>query len=216
VLTHKYTDDFNEVKKLGCAGCAARTPEQTEIALFWVENSPEGFNRIARIVADQKDLDAWDAARLLALLQIGEFDSFVAVFDSKYYYNFWRPVSAVALADNDGNPKTNAAAGWEVLSFPTPPVPDYPSAHSSAGAAAAAVIDGVIPGKSKKFSTTSASLPGVTRTFKDLDDAAKENADSRVFVGYHFRHATEEGLKQGTKVGDFVVHNALKPIHGKH
>jgi hypothetical protein len=94
-------------------------------------------------------------------------------------------------------------------------VPDYPSAHSSAGGTAAAVIDGAITGKSKQFSTTSTSLPGVTRTFKDLDEAANENADSRVFVGFHFRHATEEGLKQGKQVGEFVVHNALKPIHGK-
>jgi hypothetical protein len=216
VKTRRYTDDFNEVKRLGCAGCTERTPEQTEIALFWVENSPEGFNRIARTIADQKNLDAWETARLLALLQIGQFDSFACNFDSKYYYNFWRPVSAVALADNDGNPKTTAAAGWEVLSFPTPPVPDYPSAHSSAGAAAAATIGGAIPGKEKKFSTTSMSLPGVTRNFKDLDDAAKENADSRVFVGFHFRLATEAGLKQGKQVGDFVVRNALRPIRKEH
>jgi hypothetical protein len=216
VLTKRYTDDFNEVKAIGCVGCTARTPEQTEIALFWVEQSPEGFNRIARIVGDQKNLDAWETARLLALLQMGMFDAYAANFESKYYYHFWRPVSAVALADNDGNPKTTAQSGWEVLSFPTPPVPDYPSAHSSAGGMAAAVIDGVVPGKSKKFSTTSGSLPGVTRSFKNLDDAAKENADSRVFVGYHFRHATEAGLKQGKEVGDFIVHNALKPTHGKH
>jgi hypothetical protein len=216
VLTKKYTDDFNEVKALGCAGCTARTPEQTEIALFWVENSPEGFNRIARIVADQKNLDPWETARLLALLQMGQFDSYVTNFESKYYYNFWRPVSAVALAGSDGNPKTTPAVGWEVLAFPTPPVPDYPSAHAGAGGTAAAIIDGVIPGKSKKFSTTSASLPGVTRSFKDLDDAAKENADSRIFVGFHFRQATEAGEKQGKEVGDFILKNALRPIHGKH
>ena len=216
VMTKKYTDDFNEVKALGCAGCTARTPEQAEIALFWVENSPEGYNRIARTAADQKDLDAWEAARLFALLQMGEFDSYATNLESKYYYNFWRPVSAIALAATDGNPKTSPALGWEVLAFPSPPVPDYPSAHAGAGGTAAAVIDGAIPGKEKKFSTTSSSLPGVTRTFKNLDDAARENADSRVLVGFHFRHATEEGLKQGKKVGDFILHNALKPIHGKH
>lgn len=216
VMTKKYTDDFNEVKALGCAGCTARTAAQTEIGLFWVENSPEGFNRIARIVGAQKNLDAWETARLLALLQMGQFDSYATNFESKYYYNFWRPVSAVALADIDGNPKTSSAAGWEVLAFPTPPVPDYPSAHSSAGGAAAAIIDGAIHGKEKKFSTTSGSLPGVTRTFKDLDDAAKENADSRIYVGFHFRHATEVGLKQGNDVGNFIVKNALQPIHGKH
>src|SRR6185437_10628658 len=138
--------------------------------------SPEGFNRIARIIAEQRHLDAWDAARLLAVLQMGEFDSYATNFDSKYYYSFWRPVTAIALVDGDGNPETSAVAGWEVLSFPTPPVPDYPSAHSSAGATAAAIIDGLIPGRGEQFSTTSTSLPGVTRTFRDIDAAAQENA----------------------------------------
>ena len=213
VLTSRYTDDFNEVKRLGCAGCTERTAEQTEIALFWVEQSPEGFNRIARVIAGQRKLDAWDTARLLALLQMGEFDSYATNLESKYYYNFWRPVTAIALADGDGNPGTSAVAGWEVLAFPTPPVPDYPSAHSSAGGTAAAIVEGVIPGKGEKFSTTSTSLPGVTRTFSDVAAAARENAVSRVYVGYHFRLATEAGLKQGREVGAFVVQNALRPLH---
>ena len=213
VLTREYADDFNEVRRLGCAGCTERTAEQTEIALFWVEQSPEGWNRIARVIAGQRNLDAWETARLLAALQMGEFDSYATNFDSKYYYNFWRPVSAIALAEGDGNPGTSPVAGWEVLSFPTPPVPDYPSAHSSAGGTAAAIIEGLIPGKGEKFSTTSGSLPGVTRTFSDPAAAARENAVSRVYVGYHFRRATEAGLEQGREVGTFVVQNALRPIH---
>ncbi len=213
VLTSRYTQDFNEVKTLGCIVCAARTAEQTEIALFWVAQSPEIFNDIARTIAGQRNLDAWETARLLALLQMGEFDSYATVMESKYHYSFWRPVTAVALADGDGNPGTSTAAGWEVLSFPTPPVPDYPSAHSSAGGTAAAIIDGVIPGRAQGFSATSTSLPGVTRTFRDVDAAARENAVSRVYVGYHFRLATEAGLTQGWGVGNFVVRNALRPIH---
>jgi hypothetical protein len=101
------------------------------------------------------------------------------------------------------------------VSFPTPPVPDYPSAHSTAGGAGAEIIEDVIPGHEKKFSTTSGSLPGVTRTFKDVADAADENALSRVLVGYHFREATKVGVKQGRDVGNYVVRNALKAIHGK-
>jgi hypothetical protein len=216
VLTAQYTTDFNEVKALGCAGCAARSALQTEVALFWVENSPTGFNRIARIVADQRNLDAWDTARLLALLQIGEFDSYAANFESKYYYNFWRPVTAVALADNDGNPNTSSAAGWEVLGFPTPPVPDYPSAHSGGGGTAAAIIDALVPGRGRSISTTSGSLPGVTRTFASVDDAASENALSRVYVGFHFRHATEAGLSQGKLIGDYIAKHALRPIESGH
>jgi hypothetical protein len=215
VLTPQYTSDFNEVKALGCVTCPARSATATEVALFWVENSPLGWNRIARTVADARNLDAWETARLLALVAMGEFDSYATSLESKYYYDFWRPVTAVALAASDGNPNTSAAAGWEVLAFPTPPVPDYPSAHSSAGGAAAAIIEAMLPGHGARFSTTSTSLPGVSRSFSTVADAARENALSRVYVGYHFRHATEVGLAQGGAVGAYVADNALRARKGK-
>ena len=212
VQTAQYTRDYNEVKAIGCAGCAARTATQTEIALFWVENSPTGWNRIARIVADQRNLDAWEAARLLALLQMGEFDAYATNIESKYYYNFWRPVTAVALAGTDGNPATSPAAGWEVLAFPTPPVPDYPSAHAAAGGTAAAIIEALVPGRGNRIEMTSGSLPGVTRTFATVGEAATENGLSRIYVGYHFRHAVDVGLNQGREVGDYIASNALSRI----
>jgi len=214
VLTAQYTTDFSEVKALGCDGCAARTAEQTEIALFWVENSPTGWNRMARVVIGQRNLDAWDAARLLALLQMGEFDVYATNIESKYYYNFWRPVTAVALADADGNPNTSSAANWEVLAFPTPPVPDYPSAHAAAGGTAAAIIEALVPGRGRSISSTSGSLPGVTRTFATVGDAAMENALSRIYVGYHFRHAVFVGLGQGRQVGDYIARAALGRLGG--
>lgn len=216
VLTPQYTADFNEVKTIGCAACPARTATQTEIALFWVENSPSAWNRIARMVAAQRNLDAWDSARLLALLQMGEFDSYASNLESKYHYNFWRPVSAVALAGSDSNPSTTPASGWEVLAFPTPPVPDYPSAHAGAGGTAAAIVEAVIPGNGSGFSATSGSLPGVTRTFPSIAAAAMENARSRVYVGFHFRHATDAGLSQGRAIGDYIANNALRPRHGRN
>ena len=212
VQTPRYTADFNEVKALGCAGCTARSAEQTEIALFWMENSPTGWNRIARVVADQRYLDAWDAARLFAVLAMGEFDAYTADLESKYYYKFWRPVSAVALAGTDGNPSTSTEAGWEVLAFPTPPVPDYPSAHATAGGTAAAIIEALVPGVGPAIRTTSGSLAGATRTFRSVADAAIENAASRVFIGYHFRYATEAGMKQGREVGRYVVAHTLLPL----
>ena len=215
VMTAEYTSDFNEVKSLGCVACVARSPSQTEIALFWVESSPAGWNRIARIVATQRHLDAWDTARLLALLQMGEFDSYATNLESKYYYDFWRPVSAIALADTDGNPGTSTVAGWEVLSFPTPPVPDYPSAHAGAGGAAASIIEYLVPGRGPAITTTSASLPGVSRTFASVSDAADENALSRIYVGFHFRHAVNVGIQQGREVGNFVARGALRPLKVK-
>ena len=210
VQTAEYTSDYNEVSTLGCAGCAARTATQTEIALFWVENSPTGWNRVARAIADNRNMDAWEAARLLALVQMGEFDAYATNLESKYHYDFWRPVSAIALADADGNPDTSPVNGWEVLAFPTPPVPDYPSAHAAAGGVAAAIIESVVPGIGRGFTITSGSLPGVARTFRTVADAATENALSRVYVGYHFRHAATAGLKQGGDVGSYVAANALR------
>ena len=214
VLTAEYTADFNEIKAIGCAACAARTAEQTEIALFWVENSPTGWNRIARVVVDQRNLDAWETARLLAVLAVGEFDAYTASLESKYYYNFWRPVTAIALAAADNNPATTPAAGWEVLAFPTPPVPDYPSAHATAGGAGAAIIEALVPGRGPAITTSSGSLPGVTRTFRTVADAADENARSRIYVGYHFRHATVVGVAQGRSVGAYVASHTLLPIKG--
>jgi len=157
-------------------------------------------------------MDAWESARLYAILEMGVFDSYVASLETKYYYNFWRPVSAVALADNDGNPNTSTQAGWEVLLFPTPPVPDYPSAHAETGATAGAIIEKIVPGKEKKFSATSTSLPGPTRTFKNVDDAVQENGLSRIYIGYHFRTAVNVGIEQGRKMGNFIAENALRPI----
>jgi hypothetical protein len=212
VLTSGYAADFNEVKALGCVGCAGRTTAQTEIALFWMENSPTGWNRIARIVAQQQELDAADAARLFAVLQMGEFDAYTSSLEAKYYYNFWRPVSAVALAEDDGNPATSTAPGWQVLAFPTPPVPDYPSAHATAGGTAAAIIEALVPGRIRPFSTTSGSLPGVTRTFSSVSAAAEENKLSRIYIGYHFRHATKVGVSQGRAVGNYIVDHAIRPL----
>ena len=215
VLTTEYTSDFNEVKALGCETCTARTDEQTEIARFWAENSPTGWNRIARIVADQRNMDAWDAARLLAIMAMGEFDAYVTSLESKYHYNFWRPVTAVALAGNDGNSQTAPEVGWQVLVFPTPPVPDYPSAHSTAGGAGAAIIEALVPGRGQPISTTSASAPNVTRTFESVASAASENALSRIYIGYHFRHATAVGLRQGRAVGAYVAGHALAARSGR-
>ena len=205
VQTAAYTHDFHEVAALGCAACAARTADQTEIALFWLENSPSGWNRIARTLAGHAALDAWEAARLFALLHIGEFDALATSLESKYHYNFWRPVTAIAQAATDGNPATQPVAGWDVLGFPTPPIPDYPSGHSTAGAVAATVIDQVMGTRAGGFSMTSASLPGVTRHYDSVAAAARENADSRVYVGFHFRHATDVGYEQGRRVGMWVA-----------
>ena len=136
---------------------------------------------------------------------------FVASLESKNHCSVWRPVTAVELAATYGNPATATQAGWQALGAPTPPTPDYPSGHSSAGGAAAAVIDLLVPRKHQSLDLSSTTLTGATRHFNNAWTAARKNANSRVLVGYHFRRATQVGLLQGTALGLYIVTHTLRP-----
>ena len=206
-----YTADFNEIKTLGCMTGSTRTADQTEIALFYIENAPTAFNRIARTMIVQKHLGGWASARLFALLQMAEADANIACFEAKFYYNFWRPITAIRLGSNDGNPTTVGDPLWNVLVPPTPPVPDYPSNHATNGGAGAAVLAAYFESDEINFTQTSPTLPNVTRTLNSFSQAARENSLSRIYVGYHFRNACEKGEEQGKKVGNYIFDNFLKP-----
>lgn len=210
VRSKKYAADFNEVKSLGALNSTTRTGEQAEIAMFWVEGSPVGWNRIARIVSRRAGLDLWEHARLFALLNLASADAYIADFANKYLYEFWRPITAIRAADTDGNPQTIADPLWDSL-VPSPPAPDHPSGHSGQGAAMAEVLARFF-GDSVRFRTTSATLPGVTRSFSSFSEAAQENADSRIYIGFHFRLATIEGLELGRKIGRATYRHELRPI----
>jgi hypothetical protein len=178
--------------------------------MFWYEGSPTAWNRIARTVAGQRTLDLWDSARLFGLLNFAMADGFIAGFDAKYAYNFWRPVTAIRAGDTDDNPRTVADAGWTPF-LDTPSSPDYPSTHSVLGAAAAEVLARFFGTDSIPFTTTSgAPFPGFTRSYTSFSQAAQENADSRVYAGIHYRIATVDGLKMGRKVGRHVVRHSLR------
>ena len=135
VTDPRYTADFNEVKRLGGDGVttpSARTPDETEIALFWFESSPLQWNRIARTVAAKTRLGPWEQARLYGLLNLALADGYIGTFETKYHYDYWRPVTAIHLAATDGNPDTDADPGWTPL-METPPIPDYDSGHAVGG-----------------------------------------------------------------------------------
>jgi hypothetical protein len=211
----EYSAAFNEVKAAGAQGAGTtRTAEQSQYAAFWYEFSDAGWNRIARVVSRQQPQDLWERARLFALLNAAMADAYIAGWDSKLHYNFWRPVTAIRLAADDGNPGTAPDAGWTSL-LPTPPIQDHPSTHSALGAAAAAVLAASFKRDALAFSFSSPSaLPGhAERSFKSFSAAALENADSRVRAGLHFRFAANEGLALGRKVGAFAVAQLLTPLH---
>lgn len=217
-----YARELDEVKALGGDGVSSptrRTAEQTEIGLFWQESSPLAWNRIARGLAVAQGLDGWEQARLLGLLDAALADGYIASFDSKYANPFWRPVTAIHEADVDGNRRTTADPAWQPLRT-TPPIPDHASAHAVEGAAAAEVFRRFFGTDDVRFASCSNSLPDrtcadadpVLRHFSSFSEAAQENADSRIYIGFHFRRATEVGVDHGTGIGRIVVRSALRPV----
>jgi membrane-associated phospholipid phosphatase len=207
--SHKYARDLAYVRAIGAIDSATRTPDQSEIAQFWYEDSPLGWNRIANTVVRQQRLDPWVAARAFALVNFALADGFIAGFDAKYQFRFWRPVTAIHDAGTDGNPLTEEDPTWQPF-LVTPPVPDYPSTHTVLGAAAAEVLIRLF-GDKVPFSTTSLTLPGVTRGFKGFSAAAEENGLSRVYAGIHFQHAVRDGYRQGQSIGRAVA-RSLEPV----
>jgi len=208
----EFTRDFNEVKDVGKINSTVRTADQTAYAMWWYEYSDIGWNRIARIQATMHNTGLYTTARMFALLNMALADGYTAGWDSKYYYNFWRPYTAIHAAATDGNDQTSPDANWEPL-LPTPPVPDYPSTHSALGNAAAAVLSYFFGNHSPFSMTSTTAFPaGAVRSFDSFNEAANENADSRVMVGIHFRFAIEAGQRQGDKVGKWTVQNYLRPL----
>jgi hypothetical protein len=221
--TPQYAADLNEVKALGGDGIttpSARAPERTEIALFWLESSPLQWNRIARSVAKSRRLDAWESARLFGLLNMAMADGYIGSFATKYHYRYWRPVSAIRAADSDGNAATSADATWTPL-VTTPPIPDYDSAHAVEGGAAAAVLRRFFWTDRIPFRACSLTLPSgstcddaapVSRKYASFTEAAKENGESRILNGFHFRKAVEEGLDHGRQIGRIATNRYLRPL----
>lgn len=208
-----YAAAFDEVKATGSqAADARRSAEQTQYAAYWYEFSDIGWNRIARVVARDRPQDLWQRARTFALLNAVMADAYIAGWDSKMHYDFWRPVTAIRQADRDGNAATLADEGWAPL-LPTPPIQDHPSTHSALGAAAAVVLAGTFGSDRVRFTMASPTAAPATpqRTFTSFSAAAAENADSRVRAGLHFRFATTEGLRLGERIGRQALAEQLRP-----
>jgi hypothetical protein len=205
-----YAFDLALVKGIGELNSTVRTEEQSQIARFWYEDSPIGWNRIANTVLGEQNVELWKSARILALTNFAMADGFIAGFEAKYHFRFWRPVTAIRAAASDGNRFTSPDEDWSSYLI-TPPVPDYPSTHAVLGAAAAHVLIHFF-GDRIEYSTTSVTEPGVTRHFRGFREAALENGASRVYAGIHFVDAVADGYHQGAGIGREVAH-LLPPLH---
>lgn len=213
LLTYEYVRDYNEVKALGSDPSTSRTADQTHAAHFWFEPSNLGWSRIAAIYSLQRGTGLHDTARLFALLNMAMADGYIAGFYWKQTHALWRPVTAIRKGDTDGNPGTDPDSLWNSLR-PTPPSPDYPSTHAVLGSAAAAILRHGTGSDRFSFCMTSlSSVPaGSERCFTGFSDAARENAASRVYIGYHFRFATRAGMNLGRQIGNLALRHNLKPL----
>jgi PAP2 superfamily len=207
-----YAKAFREVKEYGALDSTRRTEDQTAYAVWWMEFAEGSVNRLARQLTVGRELDLWSAARVFAQIGVALFDTYVAVWDSKYEYNHWRPYTAIRAAQTDGNPRTGPDPAWEPLR-PTPPFPEYVSAHAAACAASFGVLERTFGHNVQFTMETTTAPPGMpTRTFDSFDAAVRECADSRVRLGWHFRYATNAGVVLGRKIANHTAKRALRKL----
>jgi hypothetical protein len=209
----QYTTDFNETKTMGSLSSSVRTTDQTLFSQFWNASTAAYYwDNIAVTLNTQRHATLSENARLLALVNIAMADAAIACWEAKYHYVFWRPVTAIPLADTDGNPDTTADPSWAPL-LTTPAFPEYPSGHSTVSGAAATVLASYF-GNGTSFSTDSDVMLGVVRSFSSFSAALKEVQDARVFAGIHYRTACVDGQATGTAVANYILANLLQPVHG--
>ena len=216
VTSARYTTDFDEIKALGENSSTTRSVEQTEIGRFWgaapVQNV---WNQIAQMAGLSFHNSLKQNARLFAVLETSLADGVIALYDSKYAYHRWRPVTAVRAADDDGNSDTAGDPTWTPLAV-TALDPSYAGAHAEISQSAATTLRDFFGTDRVDFSLTNPSLPGVVRNFQSFSQAADEAAVSRIYAGQHFRYDEDAGQALGDEVGDVVFDSILRPVaHGR-
>jgi hypothetical protein len=216
-----YAEDFDEVKRLGSLTSTIRTADQTEAAIFWQDHGLALWNRVFRALSAGHGLDIVENARLFAVENLAAADGAIGCWDSKYYWSFWRPITAIREAAGDGNPATVADTEWTPLFDPatpqfgtplvTPGFPDHPAGHGC--------ISGAIVHTAQRFFGTDkvafsafSNRTRTTRSFDRFSEALKEIIDARVWSGIHFRAADVQGAVLGRKVAHWLGTHHLQPV----
>lgn len=197
--------DYEEVRTLGAKSGSMRTEEQTRIAKFWEAIGPSIYHRAVRSVAERPGRDVTRNARLFALVTQGSTDALIAVFEAKYHYDFWRPITAIRNGDIDGNDATGRDATW--LPFiDTPMHPEYPCAHCIVSATVGTILQADLHGEAVPVLTSSSpTAGGASRSWTSIEAFEREVAEARILDGVHYRNSTEVGTAMGRKVGAWVV-----------
>ena len=217
-----YAEDVNEIKEVGSLYSTTRTADQTDAAIFWQDHLHAFMNRLFRNLAASQGLNIAESARLFAMENLAAADAAIGCWNDKYYWQFWRPITAIREADSDGNPATVADPTWLPLFDPatpvfsgpplvTPPFPDHPSGHCSATSAFVQTLQNFF-GTDKIGFSASSNKSGTTRSFDRFSDALKEVIDARVWAGIHFRTADVQGAVLGKKVAYWLDKHYFKPV----
>jgi hypothetical protein len=210
LTSDEWADDYNQTKTLGAINSTVRTPEQTEIGLFWTDHAGKQYGRAFRALATARGLDTSDTARLFATLYVTAADAGIGCWDGKLNYSFWRPITAIRNGSIDGNPETVADPSWTPLGV-TPNHPEYPAAHGCVTGSVATALKNFFGTPHVTLVVTS-GVTGTTHTFTSTKDLEKEVENARIYVGFHYHHSVVQGAVLGMKVADEVSRHHFRPL----
>jgi hypothetical protein len=210
--SEQWTTDYNEIKDFGGKASSKRSARQTEDARFWLITGPQSTEPLVRQIVAAKKMSLIDSARFMALTAVAGADAAIAVFDAKYRYEFWRPITAIRNGDSDDNPATERDATWQPIDN-TPMHPEYPCAHCIISGAVASVIEAALgTADIPEVTMTSPTAPGVTHRWTNIRVYNDEVSHARIWAGFHYRFSVRVGQDMGRKIGELVVKNLMQPV----
>jgi hypothetical protein len=209
----RYTRDFNEVKAFGSATSTVRTPAQTNTAVFFSGNPLIMVNAALRDQVTVRDLDIVDAARMFAAVDMSIADAIISVWHAKYRYGYWRPITAIMLADTDGNPATDPDPSWMPLFSPTPAYPEYPSGYTAFEASASRGLENVFHTRHLQLTLNSTAAPNLPRQYDSGRVLRQDVVNARMWLGIHFRFGDTAARDLGVRVADWNLDHYFRPLH---
>jgi hypothetical protein len=212
LASKEWASDYNEIKDFGGKTNTNRSERQTEDGRFWLITGPQSTEPVVRQIVLAKQMSLIDTARFMAVTAVAGVDAAIAVFDAKYHYEFWRPITAIRNGDEDGNPATERDARWQPIDN-TPMHPEYPCAHCIVSGAVASAVEAQLgTADIPEVTMTSPTAPGVTHRWANIRDYNDEVSQARIWAGFHYRFSTRVGQDMGRKIGEYVVKTLMQPV----